>query len=167
MSALDALMQRSGLGPWLQAQSPRDRLAVYLLTAFLAAVVLWVAVLQPVMQWRAAAAARYEQQLAALTWMQANRGAVVAAANRAGASAGDQGLLSTVAAQARANRVTLSRYQPESNGQVTVELQDQNFNDVIRWVQRLQTTQGIQVTFVNLQRTERDGYVNGRLRFRL
>ncbi len=164
MRRIAALLERTRLHAWYAQLGARDRNALLLLAAFTAATTLWLAVLRPTIAWRHEAAERHARALAGLTWMQANRRAVQVPAGSA--VAGEPGLLSAVAAAARAHQVTLSRYQPESTGQVTVELQNQSFNAVIGWIEALHHRQGIEVTFLNLQRAEAPGVVNGRIRFR-
>lgn len=163
MTTLVSLLERTRLREWLGGLAPRDRNALLVLVAFVTVSVLWLAILRPAAAWREAAAERHARALAELTWMQAHRSALAPPGATTGA--GERGLLSAVAAAARAHQVTLSRYQPESSGQVTVELQGQSFNAVIGWIEALRERQGIEVTFLNLQRADAPGMVNGRIRF--
>ena len=77
----------------------------------------------------------------------------------------DEGVANKVELR-QAEGLVLSRLQPESNGAVSVVLQGQEFNAVIRWLHRLQETNGVSIQRVSLDADGRPGYVNAQLRLR-
>ena len=163
---MKTLLARLGLEEQWNALSPRDRLALLGLGGFLACVLIWLLIIAPIQDWRLRADAGYQRSEGDLAWMRANAGRVAAAGTTSSAAQLDsQALLSRVAATARSAELTLSRYQPEGEG-VTVELQRQDFNRVIRWLQELRERHGVTVGSLSLTRQENAGYVSGRIRLR-
>ena len=137
------------LAPWRarwQALPLRDRRALAVLAAALAATLSWLAVVAPVMGYAQREVERLAAEQENLAWMQANAAAArQAARNGAGALPAGQSLLAAVNASAREAGLNLQRFEPEGEEKVRVTLENAVFIDVMRWVVGLEARYGIAV----------------------
>ncbi|MEM7217556.1 MAG: type II secretion system protein M [Pseudomonadota bacterium] len=129
-------------------------------------VAVWSAVWQPISGWSQSAQSKHERQLALLDWMKQNE----ADARRIGmpdgaAQAGEGGLLTVVSRTVEQAGLKLSRIQPERDG-VSVVLQKQAFNDVLRWLDTLEEREGILVVQASVDADALSGRVNARFSLR-
>ena len=159
---------RSGVGRWYAALAGRERAMVNAAAAVVVAGIVYGGIARPSWEYRQASVSRYQQQQAILTWMQsheaeARRGAAAGGGNAARVQ--DASLLALVANTAREFDIRLTRYQPEGGGGVSVVLQEQSFNDVLRWTERLTSAHQIEIIQANLD-SQDEGLVNARFSIR-
>ncbi len=157
---------RSSVGQWYAGREPKERLIIAWLALAVALTVLWAGIWKPLSDWRALEDNRYQNAQSLLEWMGANESRARSAANGQQGNRAPRSLLPTVTTAAQAEGLVLSRLQPESNGAVSVVLQGQEFNAVVRWLHRLQETSGVGVQRVSLDSDGRPGYVNAQVRLR-
>ena len=81
------------------------------------------------------------------------------------AGAPNRSLLTLIDATAREANVRLTRYRPESDGSVNVVIQQQTFNDVLRWTGLLER-ENLRITQVAIDAEDTEGVVNARLSIR-
>ncbi|MCZ6642077.1 MAG: type II secretion system protein M, partial [Gammaproteobacteria bacterium] len=136
----------SGVGRWYMGREPNDRLIIRLLSMVVCILLLWSLVWKPVSDWRELANNRFENAQSTLDWVHANEARVRAAvrAQAPGTGTGPS-LLPVITRAAEAQGLSLNRLQPESNGAVTVLLQAQPFNEVMKWVHNLQENNGVTI----------------------
>lgn len=160
------VMQRfRGTALWqlYQQLGDRDRIAVLGLGAFLLVVLVYLAVWRPVSLWSEGANDRYQRQLSVLEWMRSHADEARAAAqSAAGQRTGSDSMLSVVSSTASRAGVKLTRFQPESAGGVSVVIQNQPFNAVVRWIADLDRQQ-IRVRTLSIERQGQSGLVNARI----
>ena len=157
------LWRTSAAGRAYAQLGERDRLAVTGLAAFLALVVIYLAIWRPIAAWQDAADARYQRQLGVLEWMRAHETEARAAARGADAQRdGGNSMLSVVSSTANRAGVKLTRFQPEGSGGVSVVIQNQPFNAVLRWLDDL-ADEGIDVRTLSIDRQGQNGLINGRI----
>lgn len=155
--------QRSPLRKRVDALAPRERLLIGVCLAALGAALLY-SLATSLVGFRSDALARYARERGDLEWMQANRGAAVAA-RRAGSGAPEPGAaISTISAAARDVGLPLRRIQPEASG-ISVQVEAQPFAKVIGWTSDLETTHGVQIVNARIDRHD-DGVVNARFTLR-
>lgn len=109
---------------------------------------------------------RLEQSVAAdrelLAWMEQAAQQVKTLRGSGGAKRGNgQSLLSLVDASAKKNGLggALKQVRPEGNG-VRLRFEQASFDDMVRWLGRLGSEQGVGVLSLNLERLETPGTVN-------
>lgn len=156
-------LRASAAWQFYSALGDRDRLAVVGLAAFLALVLIYLAIWRPVSEWRDGANSRYQQQLGVLEWMRTHEADARAAARTAATErSGNDSMLSVVSSTANRAGVKLTRFQPESGGGVSVVIQNQPFNAVLRWIDDL-ASERIRVRTLSIDRQGQSGLVNGRI----
>lgn len=167
MSWSAQLQQRflaSPLGRWYLGREPQEQRVVLALAVVVAVSLLWLVIWKPISDWRETSDNRYRNAQAQLDWMKANeaRGRAVA---RAGASAGGgRSLLPIITRSAQAQGIQVNRLQPESNGVVSVSIQNQPFNDLLRWLHQLQENNGVAVLRLAVDAQDRPGIVSAQIR---
>lgn len=130
-----------------QQLSMRDQAMLALLAGVLALFVLYQALWHPL----AAANQRLENQnaaaqksLAAVTQMAAQLHALQQA-NTQATSAQNENLTQLVDRTVAANNLRMSRFQPGSNGDVQVRLDNMPFDQVLRWLNELESAQAVTI----------------------
>jgi type II secretory pathway component PulM len=73
-------------------------------------------------------------------------------------------LIPVITRAAAAHEISLNRLQPESNGIISVALQQQSFNQIIGWIAQLEENNGVSVERANFDDTDAPGYVNAQIR---
>lgn len=161
--ALADVWQRSSLRKRVEALAPRERLLIGVCAAVVGVALLYN-VATSLVGFRSDALARYDRERGDLEWMQANRGAAVAA-RRAGSPTPEPGTaISTISAAARDIGLPLRRIQPEASG-ISVQIEAQPFDKVVGWTSDLETTHGVQIVNARIDRHEA-GVVNARFTLR-
>ena len=168
MSRVDQMQDKwraSGVGRWFYGREQSEQRIIAGLGLLILLSVLWVGVWKPVSDWRAVAQNRQHNAYQLLDWMRANQQAARAAArNNATAGRGSRSLIPVVTKAANAHELKLSRLQPESNGVISVILQQQSFNQIISWVAQLEENNGVAVQRASFDAQDAPGYVNAQLR---
>ena len=145
---LDRLIQAfqaSGAGKWYASKEPGEQ-KIVLAIAVLAVLSLgWSAAWKPVSDWQTAEVARFDTSRTALDFLKRNESAARKAASQNRAGGGRRSLLPIVSRSADTAGVKLSRFQPEDSGAVSVVLQAQPFDDVMRWIHNLERNNQVRV----------------------
>jgi general secretion pathway protein M len=164
-AALRQWFVASGAGRWYLGREQNEQHIILALTILVVVSILWLAVWQPVSNWRETAHNRYQNAQAQLDWMKANeqraRGMARSAAGSGGAG---RSLLPIITRSAEAQGIQVNRLQPEANGVVSVSIQGQPFNDLLRWLHQLQENNGVAVLRLAVDADERPGIVNAQIR---
>lgn len=165
----DALQRRfmaTGAGRWYLGREPQEQRVILALTILVVVALLWVMVWKPVSDWRETSDNRYQNAQAQLDWMKANeeRGRAVARASSGSANTGGRSLLPIITRSAQAQGIQVNRLQPESNGVVSVSIQGQPFNDLLRWLHQLQENNGVDIVRVAVDAQDSPGIVNAQIR---
>ncbi|MFP6817409.1 MAG: type II secretion system protein M [Pseudomonadales bacterium] len=165
---LDNLQQQfaiSSLGRWYFGREPQERIVIASLAAFIAILLLWASVWKPISDWREIEDNRYRNAQSLLDWVQANEARARAVAKTQQNDGGaNRSLLPTITSSAAAEGLTLNRLQPETSGAVSVVLQAQRFNALVRWIDQLQVNNGVTLQRVSVDGEGRPGYINAQLR---
>lgn len=147
---------------WFLSLAPRERRIVAAGAVVLIAVVVWMAVVEPLQQRRAQMEQGVATNRALIAWMNQVGGSLGAGPRRVGN--GDS-LFAAVDRSARATALagSLQRVQPEGQTTVRVWLDNAPFDELVRWVGALERDQGIAVSALSVERTQTAGLVNARL----
>lgn len=158
-------LREGPVGQWYLGLSPRDRLAVNLLAAFIAMLLLWALVWIPVHEYADQSVQRYRGETSALAWMRANAGRIDSdAAPDETQPAGS--ILSIASASARRLGITLNRFQPEGERGISVSLEAVPFNAAMQWIDVLEREHAIHVAQITIERGDASGTANMRLLLR-
>jgi general secretion pathway protein M len=151
----------SPAGRWLDGLEERDRSIVLGLALLLAVVLFFVVVWRPIFHWSDAEDERYRSALGLIDWMHKNEADARKQGQAADHPAGpDTAVIANTAASAG---LQISRYQPEAGGGVSVVLQGQDFNAVVRWVAGLEQQQQLVVKQMSIDAQGDPGRVNARI----
>ena len=155
--------EQSAAGDYYRGLAPRDQRIVQGVGALLAAILLYALLWRPVDNWREANAARYADNVQLLQWLHDNEAqARQSSALGTGGRAPGESLLAVVGNVARELGLTLSRFQPEGAGGVSVVLQEEEFDKVLRFVDSLESRHGLTVRQFSFDR-QSPGHVTARL----
>ena len=166
---LDGLRNKWRASAAYQNYSGRDlseRRIILGLCLLVCAVVIWGMIWQPLANWSNGEQARHQRQQSLLEWLQANEQDARSAAKLEPGDTKADGLLTVVSRTAAQANLKLTRFQPESSGGVSVVLQKQGFNDIVRWLDNLQSNEGVKVVQASLDADALSGRVNARFSLR-
>ncbi len=166
MSRMDALrsgFRNSGVGRWFYGRERNEQWIIAGLAVLVLIAVMWLAVWKPVSDWHAIETNRQQNAQQLLDWMRANEQAARRAAESRPRGQRSNSV-SVIDRAASAHDLTLKRLQPESNGVVSVILQQQSFNQIVSWVAQLEENNGISVERASFDSEDAPGYVNAQLR---
>ena len=163
LDALAQIARASSLRQRFEALAPRERRLMAAGAAALALALLYAGTTS-LLEFRAEAVARYASGREDLEWMRAYQDAAVQSVQRSDSGGGEQARLSTVNAAAKEFGLPLHRIQPESGG-ITVQIEAQPFDKVIRWTHALVVGHDIEITNASVDIHEQ-GVVNARFGIR-
>jgi len=168
MSRLQTLrlqLRASGAGRWFLGREQSEQRIILALGSAVVLVVLWLGIWKPVSDWRDIEDNRYRSAQTTLDWMRANESRAREIARAGSAQAGERSLIPVITRSAEVQGLQLTRLQPEASGAVSVVLQGQSFNDVVRWLQQLEENNGVTVMRVAFDADTQPGLVNAQIRF--
>ena len=148
-------------------REPNERLVIALVAALVIGVLLWTLLWQPIARWSEAAQDKHQNEQTLNDWLVVNEKPARAAEGnpkRPGANGGED-LLTIVSRTADQSGLKLTRFQPESNG-VSVVLQKQVFNDVLSWLNLLESQEQVLVVQASVDADSLSGRVNARFSLR-
>ena len=154
----------NGVRAWFLSLAPRERALVAGGAAVLLVLIVYLLVVEPLVQRRALLERGVASQRELLTWMQQ---AVVPLRNGAGQRVQSRGesLFAVVDRSARGSALAgaLQRVQPEGNTNVRVWFNDAAFDELVRWLAALQREHGVAVGGLTVERADCAGLVNARV----
>ena len=148
------------------AMERRERLLLHIACSVGLAAILYVGAFSPAYDFRETALARYAQQQDRLDWMRAHEAeARKRNSEDPGSASPNRSLLTLIDSTARDANVRLTRYRPESDGSVNVVIQQQPFNDVLRWTALL-VAEDLRILQAAIDAEDTEGIVNARVSIR-
>lgn len=154
----------SSAGRWYAGREPNEQRVIAVLAGLVVLAVLWLAVWDPISEWRAESHNRYQNAQAQLDWIRANESRARAVAAEATGASGRRSLLPVITRAAQAQGIRVNRLQPESGGVVSVSLQTQPFNEVLQWLRQLEENNGLTVLRLAADAQGQPGFVNAQVR---
>ncbi len=122
--------------------------------------------LQPMSQRAELAQSRIQSEKQLLNWVQDKGNDITALRKSGGVTYSNQPLNQLVSSSARRYKVELIRVQPR-NESVQVWIKPLAFNQLVDWLRHLKDQQGIEVEFLDIDRTEQAGVIDvKRLQFK-
>ena len=144
-----------------RALSARERRLVAAGAVVGVAAILYGGVLAPVLAFHDEALARYNQQEAQFEWMLRNRAQAERGRGETEPAVRDQPLLTLIDGTAREFGLRLASYRSEGGGGVSVVVQQQAFDDILRWTEGLSSRHGLRVIQASID-GQGEGTVNAR-----
>ena len=145
----------------------RDQQALIVLTVALILAILYFMVWSPAHNFATQQAASLKNSKELLNWVKANESVAKTLTSTSNASSStisdSQTLVSTVSSNAQKHKIKLKRFEPSGERKVRVWLEQVPFNTIIVWLRDLNTTYGIEVSQVSIDKDEKGGLVNVRL----
>ncbi|MEQ8484102.1 MAG: type II secretion system protein M [Pseudomonadales bacterium] len=163
-ASLQSRFLASGPGRWYAGREPGEQRVIAALALALALTIIWLGIWKPVSDWRATEHNRYQNAQAELDWLRANEARARAVAGSGAGGGGQRALLPVVTRTAEAQGISLNRFQPESSGAISVSVQAQPFNDLLRWLAQLEENNGVSVQRLTVDAEGRPGMVNAQVR---
>ena len=162
---LKAAFAASSAGRWYFAKSSSDQLVLAVIAVCVVLLLGWALIWKPVSDWENGARKRFEVNQDSLDYLKSQESTARRAATSARQGGGERQLLPVVSNAARVAGVQLSRFTPEADGSVSVVLQNQPFDEVMRWLHGLENNNQVYVVQAAID-LEDAGRVNARFRLR-
>jgi len=167
MTVIANLRQRfhaSSAGRWYHGREPNEQRIISWLALLVGVLVLWGGIWKPISDWRAVAHTQYQNAQAELDWLKANEARARALATTATTTGAERSLLPIITRSAEAQGIQVNRVQPEANGVVSVAVQGQPFNQLLRWLQQLEENNNVAVLRLAIDADSQPGIVNAQIR---
>jgi len=163
--AVAATFRQSSPGRWFFGREDNEQIIIAGLVGLIVISLLWTAVWKPVADWQAIEVNRHHNAQQMVDWLHANEQAArQASKGQNNALQGSRALIPVITKAAVAHDLKLNRLQPESNGVISVVLQQQSFNQIIEWVSQLDENNGVSIDRASFDSQDTPGYVNAQLR---
>ena len=166
LAKLNAQIRDSELYKNFATREKTDRIVIVAILALIVGSLIWLLVWQPVNSWASSSQERHLRSDTLLQWMQANEQAARKAGGTRSGPSSNVGVMRVTTTTADQAGLSLTRIQPENSGGVSVVLQKQPFNDVMRWLDLLQEKEGIRIVQASIDADAISGRVNARFSFR-
>ena len=150
---------------WFNSQSPRDQMAILLLTGFLLVFSVFQFALMPMSENRAQMALNNGAASAQLSRVEAKVSRLLSLRD-AGSTGQNDNLSSTLSAAAQNAGLTVKRLQPNSRGEVQVRFEGADFDALLQWLQTVESNEGLSIIDASVSDAGRSGGVNATLRVR-
>ena len=148
---------------WYAGREPREQRALRVLSVVLAGALLWQAVWVPVRDARNRNQAAYLAALSDVAWMRAH---AEEAAAKPDALEDDAPVLTSVAASAQRQGITLQHVEPAQDGSLRITLESVPFTRLVSWLEALEAEHGIRADYAALERASAPGQVSASLTLR-
>ena len=149
---------------WYAVKSRSDRIVINALAALFLFSIVLLGVWQPIQINNSEQRSRYVNELTLTEWIAINKHKLKALSYSPLKQSDTSSAVARITNAANQNKVTLDRLQPESDGSVSISLQNQNFTKVLRWLVQLETQQGLTVLRLGIDKGSKTGEVSGQVR---
>ncbi len=155
---------QSSIGQWYEAKSRSDQTVINLVGALCIFSVVLLGVWQPIQMNNSEQRSRYVNELNLTEWIALNRNQLQSLSNLPTEQSDASSAIARITNAANQSRITLDRLQPESDGSVSISLQNQSFSRVVRWLVQLETQQGLTILRLGIDKSSKTGEVSGQVR---
>lgn len=155
---------------WYTEKSQTDQRVLQGLLVLTLAMIFFVGIWQPASEFQARERARASTNQGLFEWIALNRSELTNASGRQ--RSGDQAsslsgpTIANITNSAAQFNIVLSRLQPETDGSVSVSVEQQSFEQLIQWLAELEQKQRYIVERGSIDRVSEEGLVNAQFRFR-
>ena len=152
------------VGQWYAVKSRSDRIVINALAALFLFSIALLGVWQPIQINNSEQRSRYVNELTLTEWIALNRNQLQSLSNSSTEQSDSSSAIARITNAANQSKITLDRLQPESDGSVSISLQNQSFTRVVRWLVQLETQKGLTVSRLGIDRGSKTGEVSGQVR---
>ena len=161
---LIAQLQQGVIGQWYETKSLTDRLIIKILVALIVGTTIYTAVWRPVSYYNQDQQARYVTELTLYEWIILHQATLSQRARQTISSNNSSALIPSITTAANQNQMKLDRLQPTSDGGVSISLQEQQFDQVLKWLSSLENRQGFILERLSIDRSDKSGKVSGQVK---
>ena len=152
---------------WISLQT-RERMILIIAAAIISIALVYLLLVEPILERRTALTNQVKAQYKTLVWMQQTSQRVQqlrADTNQSKSVNSGQSLLALVENSAKQSNIRkpIQRMEPEGQNGAKLWLEDADFDSLIRWMGELARSQNVVVTRVTISRGNGPGRVNSRL----
>ncbi|MGR6873902.1 type II secretion system protein GspM [Pseudomonas sp. HK3] len=144
---------------WYSQLAARDQLIVKALLVFMLIALVFAWVWQPVVDGKVKAEKKFNTEMSFHKKIKEN--AHLFASSNAGVVTSGSSILTIVNSTAKVKNIQLKRFEPDGKTGLRIWLDQVNFNSVIDWLELLETTRGIKVEQISIDKVN-SGIVNVR-----
>ena len=152
------------VGQWYAVKSRSDRIVINALAALFLFSIALLGVWQPIQINNSEQRSRYVNELTLTEWIALNRNQLQSLSNSSTEQSDASSAIARITSAANQSKITLDRLQPESDGSVSISLQNQSFTRVVRWLVQLETQEGLTVSRLGIDKGSKTGEVSGQVR---
>jgi len=145
---------------WWQQLNVREQKLVIAMGSVIGIFILYSLIWQPLNEGLEKSAKKLARQQALLTWVSENT-ARYKQINKGGIAQGKGSLSSIVNRTARNHQITVTRMQPQGED-LQVWIDEVAFKELLKWLEKLSLSEGLQVKGIDLSRSEQSGTVRVR-----
>jgi general secretion pathway protein M len=162
------MKQLEDLQQWFQGLQARERNLVLAATVVMVATLFYIAIWEPLHNSLADETSRHQSQLEILNWMQ-NASAEVKALKASGSTARQVNTSQPVSlvieksATSSGLKPFITKLESTSDKGARIKIDAASFDQLVLWLNNLQTQYGISVISANLDRHSKPGTINARL----
>jgi general secretion pathway protein M len=165
LESLKSSIAQSAPMRWYDGREPKEKPIIAGLVLLVGLSLIWLLVWKPLSDWRDLSENRYTNARSVWDWVQANESQARQAAQGAARGSGQpRSLLPVITRAANTHGLKLNRLQPEADGGVSVVLQAQSFNAMLKWLDELDRQHKVNVQRVSLDAEGKPGLINAQLR---
>ena len=164
LTSLNNGFRHSAIGRWFYGREQNEQAIIAAIAALVVIAILWAGVWKPVADWRYVETNRQQNAQQLIDWLRINEQAAKQAANTSSNNRGSRALIPVITKAADAHNIKVNRLQPESNGVISVILQQQSFNQIVQWIAQLDENNGVSVDRASFDSQDAPGYVNAQIR---
>jgi len=146
------------------ALEKREQQSLLALAAFFVMLAFYFAIWSPLVGFQLRSEQDYNRHLELLTYIRSTEASAQAAAGSPQRSSPTgQSMLTTVSRTAQSVGINPSRLQPEGSDAVSVWFDAVGFNSLMLWLERLESSSGIVVRQISVDRKDEPGQVSARI----
>ena len=157
-------VMQSSIGQWYAVKSRSDRIVINVVGVLIILAIVLLGVWQPVQINNSEQRLRYLSELTLMEWIALNKNKLQTLPNSSPKQSNTSSVIARITNAANQNKVTLDRLQPESDGSISVSLQEEEFSEVLRWLVQLETRQGVSIVRLAVNKASTTGAVSGQIR---
>lgn len=141
---------------WYGSQNIRDQKIIKAISVFIVFCLIIITFVQPFLSKQSLYQAKLDKSLITYELLAEN---AYKFQGQLGGKSSEGPILAIVTQQAKKSNINLKRFEPDGDG-LRIWLEDAVFDDAIRWLEHLNSKNGIQIKQINVERSDKPGRVD-------
>ena len=147
--------KQSFAGEWYYGHNERDKKVLNYVFVAVALLLIWFVCIKPITDWnfdqKSSAVAAYR----VFSTIESNSTQLRQNSSKNGiATSKQESLIPVITKTAGLRNIQLNRLEPDSDNAVTIFIENQSFNSIIKWIAQLEENNQISVTRINIESQE-------------